>query len=534
MRRVLVLFAALVVIFNVAHPDVVYLNNGGIVVGEVAERTDEYVVVTNKGVKTILQTHEIERIEFGTLDEIYWRKLKAISKDDAEAHFQLGLWCERLKLSDYAREEFEKCVILNPNHIEARKKLGYKFTNEEGWVKEGETFPKEERIKPSEKMNGKQSDLVKRILEGSLDLANLRGSEREEAIRALEVAATSEKEHIKALQKEIINRSGIESADTTEQMLKRWQDLWEEARLIALKEVYLGKEETKRFSSTERALEVFRYYAILLKRKIKAVKGMSAESAKDLVSRFMESVQRSDKIRAALAKVNGNTTAPCEQEVEDSFAAAYGLILYKAGFREEGWKVAQKSNGWRFRVFLMFVADTILSNNKDVMKQLSTDEQALCERINDYRMALGRMPLEVDLRLCNAARSHAAEMEKLGYFGHISPVKERMSPKSRAALVAYNADLVGENLFKGKDSTEAVDAWRQSVEHHRQLLAGWDTLLVKDEKEMLPLIFMPWRTVGVGCQNYTVVMFGPLSLLKGGVPELDEKKFQHRCGSSNR
>ncbi|MCX7702678.1 MAG: CAP domain-containing protein [Planctomycetota bacterium] len=535
MSRFWILFAAMVTLCAPLSADVVYLSNGGVVVGEVAERNDEYIVViTAKGVKTILQTHEIEKIEVGTLEEIYWRRLKSLDKDDAESHYQLGLWCEKVKMSDYAREEFEKSVILDPNHFEARKKLGFKFTREEGWTKNGEDIPyQEETLRPSEKLDNTQNELVKRILDNSLDPFSLGASEREETIKALKASLSTDTVTLKNLRKEILLRTGIES-DSNEQMLKRWNDLWEEARLSALKEVYLSEGEEK-LSSSDRTLEVYKYYAILLKRKLRPIKTISTENAKELILQFRQLSQRIEKILSILSKLEGKTGESTTQlpprSDEDSFTCAYGLLLYKAGFREDGWEIAKKTSGWRFRVFLLLVSEVILSANKEVMKQLSPEEQSLCEKINDYRMALGRMPLELDLRLCKAAKSHSFEMEKMGYFGHISPVKEHSTPNRRALVAAYEADLVGENLFKGKDASEALDAWRQSEPHHKQLLAGWDALFLKDEKQMLPLLFMPWRTFGVGCSSFAVVMFGPLSSLKGAVPSLDEKLFRSsHCG----
>jgi tetratricopeptide (TPR) repeat protein len=60
-----------------------------------------------------------------TNEEIYQEKSARLKPDNAEEHYQLGLWCLKNKLADEAQAEFNKAIELNPNHDGARKRLGH-------------------------------------------------------------------------------------------------------------------------------------------------------------------------------------------------------------------------------------------------------------------------------------------------------------------------------------------------------------------------------------------------------------------------
>lgn len=81
--------------------------------------------------------------EMGIKEKIldYERRAKEVDPKDAEAHYQLGLWCLKNGLAPFApaRREFEKVLALNPDHAGARKALDWK---KEGgaWVKDYAPF----------------------------------------------------------------------------------------------------------------------------------------------------------------------------------------------------------------------------------------------------------------------------------------------------------------------------------------------------------------------------------------------------------
>lgn len=488
--------------------DVIELNNGGIIVGKIVKRTDDYVVVITKGsVQTILSTERIKCIERGEPEEVYRRKLKEVKDEDADEHYNLGIWCERVRLNKYAREEFEKCLILEPNHIESRKKLGFKF--EEGeWVRE-EKRHSEEAIE--RELTDAEKEMVKQLLSNVIRLSEMTGEEHNKAIEALKKALEVERKIRARISKEMLLCTGFTKNRMVETMLTRWHQRWERARLQVLKSLFLKDKEQNGFAMVERALEVYKYYAILLKRRIRLLKRIGRDFAREIVERIRNSDAKIKRLSSLLTGAKKGMTDVVSDDM--NLKSAYAFLLYIAGLEEEGWKVMSEMDGWRLRLFLTLVSERILNSNRKVAKSFNEEEKKLSRLINGYRVALGRMPLELDGKLCKAAREHLVEMEKLGYFGHISPLCG--TPKDRAHSVGYKSRLIGASLFRGGRAEDAMDVWRRSSPHHKQLLSGWDPLLLKDREKFLALVFMPWRSFGLACRKNIFVIFGPLSRLKG-------------------
>ena len=74
----------------------------------------------------------VEVIEEPTILDQYLPKLKAAPKT-AEGQFDLGFWCEQVKLKDLAQHHFEEAVKLDPNFGLAHEKLGH-VRRGERWV----------------------------------------------------------------------------------------------------------------------------------------------------------------------------------------------------------------------------------------------------------------------------------------------------------------------------------------------------------------------------------------------------------------
>jgi hypothetical protein len=110
MKRVLVLFVSLLLCAS-AVGDVIHLTDGRKITGKVVrEETDQIVVKTRYGQMTI-DRFDIDRIEKGSLpEEIYEEKAKALADDDAQGHYELGLWCKDNDLGKEAKGEFEKAI----------------------------------------------------------------------------------------------------------------------------------------------------------------------------------------------------------------------------------------------------------------------------------------------------------------------------------------------------------------------------------------------------------------------------------------
>ena len=100
---------------------------------------------------------------------------------------------------------------------------------------------------------------------------------------------------------------------------------------------------------------------------------------------------------------------------------------------------------------------------------LNPGEREQLEITNKYRTMMGRPPLVVDLRVLAAARKHCEEMERLGYFGHISPTAESRTPYDRMRSAGYGHGG-SENIASNESAAGAHLAWLHSSGHHRNIL----------------------------------------------------------------
>lgn len=90
--------------------------------------------------------------------------------------------------------------------------------------------------------------------------------------------------------------------------------------------------------------------------------------------------------------------------------------------------------------------------------------------VNEYREALGILPLELDLRLSQSARRHSKEMVELRYFAHDSPTETERSFGMRIRNAGYE-EAAGENIAAGVGTgREAFRMWFDSPPHHKGMV----------------------------------------------------------------
>jgi len=133
------LFLSAVLLCAVVLGDIIYLSSGGFVEGEIVDEDEDRVVVKTKFGEIPIPRERIARIERGTNEEIYKKRLKELKGDDTEGHFELGLWAKHMGLASYAKERFRYVLKLDPNHEFARLELGYRRL-EGKWVSEEEYY----------------------------------------------------------------------------------------------------------------------------------------------------------------------------------------------------------------------------------------------------------------------------------------------------------------------------------------------------------------------------------------------------------
>jgi uncharacterized protein YkwD len=114
-------------------------------------------------------------------------------------------------------------------------------------------------------------------------------------------------------------------------------------------------------------------------------------------------------------------------------------------------------------------ARRVLQENEKIGQQLPPEVMAGLRALNTLRITCGLQPLLIDLKLCEAARLHSADMESLRFFSHESPVPGKSSPFDRARLAGTTA--CGENIYMGSSATvDALRGWFLSPGHHKNML----------------------------------------------------------------
>jgi hypothetical protein len=112
---------------------------------------------------------------------------------------------------------------------------------------------------------------------------------------------------------------------------------------------------------------------------------------------------------------------------------------------------------------------TIMSANAALRDTTPAGEYQQAWMTNLYRMLLGKAPLKLNPKLCDAAREHSQDMVEKDFFDHVSPVPGKRTVGDRARL--HGASAGGENIHMGSDSAEgAFWSWFGSLGHHRNML----------------------------------------------------------------
>jgi hypothetical protein len=123
------LASALLAWANAAYADTIKLEGGGTVQGQILEdksTKDKLVVkVDAGGGEVTIERSKIQAIIQGKRPADEYEEIKGQYADSAEDQFKLAVWCEQHKLWRQRREHLQKVIELDPDHAQAREKLGY-------------------------------------------------------------------------------------------------------------------------------------------------------------------------------------------------------------------------------------------------------------------------------------------------------------------------------------------------------------------------------------------------------------------------
>lgn len=135
--RWIALIVILLGLAGAASADIIYLNTGGVIKGEIIEEDDDRYVVKTKYGPIPVNRDDVSFIERGTDKEIFQQRLKRLKKNDADACVELGGWAQSVGLGEEAKQMFEEAVKLNPEHYFARTELGH-HKHKGKWMTEDE------------------------------------------------------------------------------------------------------------------------------------------------------------------------------------------------------------------------------------------------------------------------------------------------------------------------------------------------------------------------------------------------------------
>ncbi len=123
----------------------------------------------------------------------------------------------------------------------------------------------------------------------------------------------------------------------------------------------------------------------------------------------------------------------------------------------------------------------VMLENAALRSQVPDLEYRHAFQVNQYRLLLGKAPLKLNPKLCDAARDHCEDMIKLSFFAHESPVPGKRTPGDRAKN--FGASAGGENIYLGSENPDdAFWAWFHSLGHHKNMVGDYAVFGVGNSK----------------------------------------------------
>ncbi len=179
MRVELCLIACILLVGAFARADAIYLQGGRVLEGTATIEGDKVTVQLESG-RMSFSRAEVERIEKRTapLDEVA-RREKDLAKDDVAGMLELASYCNEHNLLNKERRLLERVLALQPDHAEARHRLGY-VREDNKWVLRSEQLRKERLAEQARR----GSDLERKRQQLQVEEAQLQRDRAEAQLRA--------------------------------------------------------------------------------------------------------------------------------------------------------------------------------------------------------------------------------------------------------------------------------------------------------------------------------------------------------------
>jgi hypothetical protein len=141
--QIVCLLSPLFLLSWIARADVLFLNHGGRVEGELLNPEQSprqnYLVQTPDGVKLTVPAAQVDRVVVKSDAVRKYETLLAKLPDTPEAHLDFAERCGKANLNEQRQFHLEQVLRLDPNHEAARHQLGYSRVDGK-WTKPSETM----------------------------------------------------------------------------------------------------------------------------------------------------------------------------------------------------------------------------------------------------------------------------------------------------------------------------------------------------------------------------------------------------------
>jgi hypothetical protein len=224
-----------------ARAEVFHLANEGTIRGELLNKDEiprkQYIIATADGGQVTLDRAQVVKVAHERPEELEYERIRPTYPDTVEGQWKLAEWCRENKLGDARKVHLERIIELDPEHLQARRALGYGregnrwVTQEQLMTERGYKFYKGKWVLPQEIVLEEQSrkvelaekEWIQRLkrwrgwLENAEKTEEARRSIRDIsdpfAVKALSAGMESEKnERVRVLYAEALGRIGTPGA----------------------------------------------------------------------------------------------------------------------------------------------------------------------------------------------------------------------------------------------------------------------------------------------------------------------------------
>ena len=142
-----VVAVALLASLRGAAGETIVLRNGGRIEGELLNPDEKprktYVVKLSTGGQVTFQTSQVEKVISTRPEMAEYEKTRSDYPDTAEGQWNLAEWCKEHRLEGLRKTHLKRVLELDPDHVQARRLLGYNKHSDGKWYTEEEWMTKQ-------------------------------------------------------------------------------------------------------------------------------------------------------------------------------------------------------------------------------------------------------------------------------------------------------------------------------------------------------------------------------------------------------